>query len=105
MGSISGRKALSVIENVEKILAIELICAAQSFDYHKPLKSGKILDAIHAHVRTKISHAENDRVFAVDIEKAIEIIQSKAILQIANSVAQEQGCSLVTEMDVLFETF
>ena len=105
MGSIGGRKALSVIENVEKILAIELICAAQSFDYHKPLKSGKVIDAVHHFVRSKISHAEEDRVFSNDIEKAIDIIQSKAILIIAETTSKEQNCTLATDYEALFEAF
>ena len=105
MGSIGGRKALSVLKNVEKILAIELICAAQSFDYHKPLKSGEIIDAVHAFVRNKISHAEEDRVFAEDITKAIEIITSKEILRIANKISNSKKNSLATQHEELFERF
>ncbi len=105
MGSIGGRKALSVIENVEKILAIELICAAQSFDFHHPLKSGKILEAVHTFIRSKISHAEEDRVFANDIEKAIDIITSRKILQIAEEVSSKNNGSLQTEHEKFFERF
>ena len=100
MGSISGRKALQVLENVEKILAIELICAAQSFDYHKPLKSSPTLEAVHAFIRTKISHAEEDRVFAKDIEKAIAIVESQSILEIASKQSNFKA-----EFDKLFETY
>ena len=105
MGSIGGRKALSVIENVEKILAIELICAAQSFDFHHPLKSGEILEAVHTFIRSKISHAEEDRVFANDIEKAIDIITSRKILQIAEEVSSKNNGSLQTEHEKFFERF
>jgi len=105
MGSIGGRKALQVLENVEKILAIEMICAAQSFDYHKPLKSGKILEAVHAHIRTKISHAEEDRVFANDIKKAISIIENQEILKIANSKRWRKKSSIETPWDKQFELF
>ena len=98
MGSISGRKALQVLENVEKILAIELICAAQSFDYHKPLKSSPVLESVHAFIRTKISHAEKDRVFAKDIDKAIAIIESRSILAVA-----AQQSDFKTDFNNLFE--
>ncbi|MDO1499186.1 aromatic amino acid lyase [Winogradskyella maritima] len=47
MGSIGGRKALQVLGNVEKILAIELLTAAQAFEFRKPLKSGIFLDEVH----------------------------------------------------------
>jgi len=91
MGSIGGRKALAVCQNVEKILAIEMICAAQSLDYHKPLKSGKILEAVHAHIRTSIPHAEEDRVFGDDINQAIKIVESKLILDIAYQFTKQDN--------------
>jgi histidine ammonia-lyase len=87
MGSISGRKTLRVIENLEKILGIELLTAAQGFEFRKPLKSGVIMDAVQAHVRSKIEFAESDRLFAPDIEKAIEILRSKELLKVAEDVA------------------
>ncbi|MBO3698045.1 histidine ammonia-lyase [Roseivirga sp. E12] len=82
MGSISGRKALEIIGNLEHILAIELLCAAQAFDFRRPLKSGEVLEACHAHTRSKIDHAEVDRIFSKDIEKAHKIIESRAFLEI-----------------------
>jgi len=102
MGSISGRKALQVTQNVQKILAIELICAAQSFDYHHPLKSSKILNAIHTFIRTKISHAEEDRIFSEDIEIAIELIENQGIIRKIKSL---ENIQLETEFDKLFEQF
>lgn len=101
MGSISARKAISVIENLEKILAIELLCAAQSFDFHLPLKSSPIINEIHRHVRIKVSHAENDRVFKNDIDHAIRMIQNRDLLSIVNDSSQ----SLKTQFDDRFETF
>lgn len=83
MGSIGSRKALQVCENVVKILAVELLCAAQAFDFRKPLKSSPVLEEIHACIRQKISHATEDRIFGEDIEKAIELIDSKALIQIS----------------------
>lgn len=105
MGSIGGRKALQVLKNVEKILAIELICAAQSFDYHKPLKSGKIIEAVHAHIRKKISHAEEDRVFAKDIKKAISIIENQEILKIVQSRKWKKNNRIETPWEKEFEQF
>jgi len=90
MGSISGRKALNIIENVEKILAIELLTSAQAFEYRKPLKSGILLDEIHTFLRTKVAFAENDRVFADDIEKGIEIIQNREIIDLVDRVMDEK---------------
>ncbi|MEL6592264.1 MAG: histidine ammonia-lyase, partial [Bacteroidota bacterium] len=68
MGSIGGRKALRVVDNLEKILAIELLCAAQAFDFRAPLKSSPTIQAMHDHVRQHIAHAAEDRIFGDDIE-------------------------------------
>ena len=82
MGSIGAVKFLRVLENLEKILAIELICSSQALDYHKPLKSGKKIDKCHDYIRSKINHCENDRIFTPDIDKAIEIIKSKKLIEL-----------------------
>jgi len=84
MGSISGRKALQVIENVEKILGIELFCAAQAIDYHQPLKPGKILAAVHDFVRTEIDHFEEDQIMYDRMENAIKMVQKGQIVAVAN---------------------
>ena len=85
MGSISGRKALQIISNLEQIMAIELLCAAQAFDFRRPLRSGKILESCHAYIRSKIDHAEADRIFAKDIEKAHLIIQERQLRSLSAS--------------------
>jgi histidine ammonia-lyase len=86
MGSISGRKALQVIENVEKILGIELFCAAQAIDYHYPLKPGKILAAVHNFVRTEIDHFEEDQIMYDRMENAIKMVQKGEIVAVASEV-------------------
>lgn len=94
MGSISGRKLNQVIDNLENILAVELVSAAQAFDYRKPLKSGVILESCHELVRDHIDHAEEDRVFADDIQKANALIVSKSLVETANQAASENGITL-----------
>jgi histidine ammonia-lyase len=82
MGSISGRKALQVCGNLENILAVELLCAAQAFDFRRPLKSSEVLEEVHHHVRQYIPHATEDRIFGKDIHLAAEIIRSAELLKI-----------------------
>ncbi|KAA2218766.1 histidine ammonia-lyase [Maribacter flavus] len=105
MGSIGGRKALRVIENVEKILAIELLTAAQAFEYRKPLKSGIFLDEIHKAVRKRVPFAEKDRVFSDDIEKGIEMIQNKTIISVIEKVEKNTNISLKTKYSAEFESY
>ena len=84
MGSIGAVKLLRVLDNLEKILAIELICSAQAFDFHKPLKSGIKIDKCHDYIRSKINHCKKDKIFTLDIDNAIEIIKSKKLVELTS---------------------
>ncbi|WP_396632292.1 histidine ammonia-lyase [Maribacter sp. R86514] len=105
MGSIGGRKALQVIGNVEKILAIELLTAAQAFEFRKPLKSGIYLDEVHNAVRSQVAFASKDRVFADDIEKGIAMIKDQTILKVIDRVQAEHNISLKTKHSEEFENY
>lgn len=105
MGSIGGRKALQVIENVEKILAIELLTAAQAFEYRKPMKSGIFLEEVHKAIRREVGFAKKDRVFAEDIEKGIEMIQNKTIISVINTVKDEKNLKFQVPYSEEFETY
>ena len=105
MGSIGGRKALQVIGNVEKILAIELLTAAQAFEFRKPLKSGVFLDEVHNAVREHVAFADKDRVFADDIEKGIAMIKDQTILKVIERVQAEHNISLKTKHSEEFENY
>lgn len=82
MGSIGGRKALRVIENVEKVIGIEIFCAAQAIDFHRPLKSSKTMSAVHEHVRSKIDHVEKDGILNEAMEIAVEMVRNKELTNI-----------------------
>ena len=99
MGSISGRKFNTIIDNLEHILAVELICAAQAFDYHKPLKSSLILEQCHDLIRTLINHAEEDHIFSEDIKLAHKLIASGALVQKANKTAKVHHIDLVNAFE------
>ena len=103
MGSISARKALRVIDNVEKILGIELLYAAQAMDFHAPVRSGKILDSIYRKIREVIPPLEKDRILYEDMETAINLVKGGSLLALAQQVAQETGTPYQTEWSSLFD--
>ena len=74
MGSISGRKLEKVLDNLEFILAIELLSAAQAIEFRRPYKSSELLEFAHDYVRRFVGFAEEDRIFADDINKIKSII-------------------------------
>ncbi|MFB6319156.1 histidine ammonia-lyase [Saccharicrinis sp. FJH54] len=102
MGSISGRKTLKIVENLEKILAIELLTASQGFEFRRPMKSGFLMDHCYDFIRSKIEFAESDRLFYPDINKAIEIIQSKELLRLTDYLAQEHHIDFKNDTHELF---
>jgi histidine ammonia-lyase len=83
MGGWSARKALQVVENVETVLAIELLAACQALDLLRPLKSTRSLERVHAHVRAKVPMLERDRYLAPDIEAVLAMVRSGELALIA----------------------
>src|SRR5437762_4196577 len=94
MGSISGRKLNEVLDNLEYILAIELLSACQAIEFRRPLKSSEILEFAHGYVRQFVSFAEEDRIFAEDIGKIKNIISDFSFVREVNAFAASKGIHL-----------
>ena len=78
MGSISGRKFNQVLGNLENILAIELMFAAQGLEFRRPLKSSKIIEENYAIIREKVKKLENDRLIGEDILTIADMVKNRA---------------------------
>jgi len=78
MGANAATKLYRVIENVERILSIELINAAQALDIRKH-RSSTFIENIVKKYREKVDFLEKDRVLYTDIEKSIEFLKSLEI--------------------------
>jgi len=94
MGSISGRKLHSILENLQYILAIELMSACQAIEFRRPLKSSALLEHAHDLVRARVSFAEQDRVFADDILKIRAMISDHSFVNQLTAFAEKQGIHL-----------
>ena len=77
MGSISARICLEVINNLEKILAIELLHAAQSLEFRRPNKFSLPIEKTLSKIRKNVKKLEGDRVLNIDIEVMINLIQNQ----------------------------
>jgi len=67
MGTIAARNALSVVENVSHILAVELLASVQALEFLKPLKPAQPLQPVIDLIRNQIPFWDEDRVMAEDI--------------------------------------
>ncbi|MFT6755016.1 MAG: histidine ammonia-lyase [Urechidicola sp.] len=80
MGSISGRQFNQILGNIEKILAIELMYAAQAMEFRRPNTFSPIIEENFKIIRNKVDKLEDDRVLKDDIYAMIELVKNKSIL-------------------------
>ena len=94
MGSISGRKLNRVLDNLEYILAIELLSACQAIEFRRPHKSSALLEYAHDYVREFVGFASEDRIFADDINRVAGLIKDFSFVQKLDAFAASQGIEL-----------
>jgi len=75
MGGVAARKAREIIDNLEYILAIELLASAQAIDLRAPLKPGRGTGEAWRLIRAKVPKLNQDRILAEDIEIVKELIE------------------------------
>lgn len=75
MGANAATKNLRVLNNVERILAIELLTATQALAFRKPLKSSPVIEQVYEDFRKKVSFNEADRVLHNDMKLAVEFLK------------------------------
>ena len=80
MGSISGRQFNQILGNLEKIIAIELMYAAQALDFRRPNTFSKIIEENHNIIREKVEKLEDDRLLKEDIKKIIQMVEAKKFI-------------------------
>jgi histidine ammonia-lyase len=69
MGMSAAWKAGRILANSERIVAIELLAAAQGLEYLRPLKAGRGVERLHAAVRREAAALTGDRPLTADIER------------------------------------
>lgn len=82
MGGFAARKALTVVEHVETVVAIEILAACQALDLLRPLRTTEALEALHALVRTRVTPLDTDRFMKPDIDAVIELVRSGQVLDV-----------------------
>jgi histidine ammonia-lyase len=75
MGANAATKALRVVENVERILAIELMNAAQAIDLRKPLLPSPYINDFVGQFRLSVAFIEDDKVMYKEMEQAVKFLQ------------------------------
>jgi len=91
MGVTAARKGRQILDNVENVLAIEYLCAAQGREFHKDLKAGAGAEAAHELLRTRVKPLAADRSLQPDIEAARELIASGELVRAVEAAVGPLG--------------
>ncbi|HEY7148116.1 MAG TPA: aromatic amino acid lyase, partial [Gaiellaceae bacterium] len=89
MGNAAGLKAWQVLANAERVVAIELLAAAQAVEFHAPLRPGVGSQAAHDLVRSTSPRLRDDRPLADDIETLAASIRDGSALAAVEAEAGE----------------
>jgi len=84
MGAWAARKAVQVITNAQRVLAMELLSAAQAIDFLRPLKSTPILEQVHSLVRKSVKFASRDRSYHEDLKRLEVLLLSRELDSLLN---------------------
>jgi histidine ammonia-lyase len=87
MGSIAARHAMSVLTNVQRIVALELLVAAQALDFRLAqsaaeglqVRAGAGVEEAHRRIRSVVPHLDHDRLQTTDIESAFALVREGAL--------------------------
>ncbi len=81
MGATAAVHLLHVAANVERVLAVELLCGAQGLDFLAPLRPGPGVAALQGELRTLSAHLDADRSLSDDIERVAERLADGGLLE------------------------
>jgi histidine ammonia-lyase len=83
MGTIAIRQCREILDNVEYVIAVEMLCAAQAYDLlteGKKMEGGKGTRVAYQAIREVIPYLDEDRELSIDMENMVTLIRSKKIL-------------------------
>jgi histidine ammonia-lyase len=86
MGMISARHARECVANAEMVVAMEALAAAQALDLRAPLKPGPATSAAREAVRELVPFLDSDRELKPDLDAAIELVESGALVDAVERV-------------------
>ena len=80
MGMAAAVKARRVFDNARRVVACELMCAAQGLEHHRPLTSGPLVEAVYQRVREIVRSLTQDRPLTADIENLTQLVREETLV-------------------------
>jgi len=81
MGTCAAVKSIKILENVEHVLAMELLCAAEGLEYRGKLNPGKGVEAAYRAIRREIQPLKTDRILYKDVDKMTAMLRTGEIVR------------------------
>ena len=91
MAAHGARRLMPMLDNLTRILGVELLCAAQGVDFRAPLTTSAALARVVVRVRQEVETLGDDRYMAPDLERAAHMIATGAIIEAAGTPMPELG--------------
>ena len=85
MGPIAARQAMAVIVNVEQVLGIEALAAAQAVEFHAPLQPAPGARAVLTAIRSRVTRMSEDRELHIDLAVGAELVRTGALISAAEA--------------------
>jgi histidine ammonia-lyase len=80
MSTGAARKCRQTVTNATRVLACELLCAAQGLEFHAGLRPGRGVEAAYRHIRKHVRPLGRDRTLHRDLEAVERLIRSGSLL-------------------------
>lgn len=82
MGWGAGRKLWPVMDNVRRVIAVEILCAVQGIEHRKPLRPASGTGAVVERVRSVVPPLTGDRVLSGEIEAVARMIETGELIDL-----------------------
>jgi len=83
MAAHAARRLLPMVQNLNRILGIELLCAAQGVEFRTPLKTSTTLQQVLDVLRDHVPPLDEDRFLAPDLETAATLVANAKVIEAA----------------------
>jgi len=88
MATFAARRLADMLDNTSHIIGIELLAAAQGFEFLRPLKSSAALEQVHALLRQACPPMPGDHYLAPDIENAATLVAGRQLAELVRRVTR-----------------
>jgi histidine ammonia-lyase len=84
MATYAARRLTDMTRNAATVVGIELLCAGQGIEFHRPLRSSPTLERALALLRQRVSNYDHDRLIHPDIEAATTLIEDGVLADLVS---------------------